>query len=152
LGRDAAGFALLDALAALALLALVAIGSAQLIELARLRLDEARQLQDATQLASRVLDDLALAGWHGLPARFSSDASRTSAALDSAHDELPAEWEDALLAADLPSSTLVVSLEGLGESGSSSAFADSVALRVLARVEWKARASRRHVELVGARF
>lgn len=147
-----AGFALLDALAALALLALIALGSAQLISHAHARLREAERVEDATALAAQILDELALCGWHGLPARLGSDASRSEAQVDSSRGELPRAWQEALDEAGLPGSKLVVSLEGLGEGGSQLAFDRSVGLRIVARVEWEGRGAKRRVQLVSARF
>ena len=150
--RHERGFALLDALAALALLSLIALGAAQLLALSRTRLDEARHLQDATALAARVLDELSLVGWHGLPARFGVEASRSEAQLDSSRGELPADWQEALDEIRLPGSRLVVSLEGLGQGGTRRSYEQSVGLRLEALVEWDTRASRRRVRLVSARF
>ena len=141
-----------ETLAALALLSLIALGAAQALSVARARLDEAAQVQDATALASQVLDELALVGWHGLPARFGSKPSHSEASLDSTRDGVPRAWQQALEDAELPDATLLVTLEGLGEGGARRAFEASVGLRIVALVDWRTRRGPRSIRLVGARF
>ena len=145
------GFALLDALIAIALLGLLAVGTMSLLHGGARAARAAGDLDRGLAAARSCLARLEAKSFHELPEHFEADPADLEARLDTADGSAPDGWEQ--LVDGLRGGSLDARLEALGEGGVAVSFADAVALRIIVKAQWRLGASHtREVTLVATRF
>jgi hypothetical protein len=145
------GFALLDALASLALLGLLAVGSLSLLGGGARIAREAAHVDRAIGAVRSCTARLAVRTFEELPLHFGAEDGDQLAALDTADGTAPEEWD--ALVEELPGGQLRAELRGLEQGGGATAFEDAVALRLTVVAAWDAiEGVRREVTLVETRL
>ena len=148
---QARGFALLDALFAMALLTFAAVATASLVHGAMHQARHAERLDRARAACETILARLSQVSWHALPERFGGTPGDELAILGTAFGTAPADWPPLLT--PLPEGQATARLEGLGPGGAGAPFASAVALRIRVEVSYRqGNGARRAARLTAVRF